>query len=136
MSDADVKKDAELKKKVVDAVKAIKKGPRAMRMYMEMCAKCGTCATVCPVYYGKAEKRYNPAERTDVIRRIYRKHCTLSGSLLGKLAGAEDFEPADIKEWEKIGINLSNHIAGEKAQLLASLYSRTRQNNIFYLVSG
>ncbi len=102
MSDADVKKDAELKKKVVDAVKAIKKGPRAMRMYMEMCAKCGTCATVCPVYYGKADKRYNPAERTDVIRRIYRKHCTLSGSLLGKLAGAEDFEAADIKEWEKI----------------------------------
>ena len=92
----------DLKKEVVDAIKAIKKGPRAMKMYMDMCAKCGTCATACPVYAGKNEKRYNPAERTDVIRRIYRKHCTLSGRLLGALAGAEDFDPADLDEWEKI----------------------------------
>ena len=77
--------DADVKEKVVAAVKAIKEGPRAMRMYMEMCAKCGTCASVCPVYFGKSEKRYNPAERTDVIRRIYRKHCTLSGRLFGSL---------------------------------------------------
>ena len=94
--------DADVKEKVVDAVKAIKKGPRAMRMYMEMCAKCGTCASACPIYFGKSEKRYNPAERTDVIRRIYRKHCTLSGRLFGSLAGAKDFDPADIDEWEKI----------------------------------
>jgi len=71
-------------------------------MYMEMCAKCGTCATVCPIYYGKNDKRYNPAERTDLIRRIYRKHCTLSGGLFGTLAGAEDFDPVDIDDWEKI----------------------------------
>ena len=94
--------DDNVEKKVVDAVKAIKNGPRAMRMYMEMCAKCGTCASVCPVYYGGQEKRYNPAERTDIIRRIYRKHCTLSGKLLGKVAGAEDFDPEDIDDWEKI----------------------------------
>ncbi|MFH1919057.1 MAG: (Fe-S)-binding protein [Planctomycetota bacterium] len=94
--------DKEVKEKVVDAVKAIEKGPRAMKLYMEMCAKCGTCASVCPVYFGKSEKRYNPAERTDLIRRVYRKHCTLSGKLFGELAGAEDFDPADIDEWEKI----------------------------------
>ena len=40
--------DADVKQKVVSAIKAIQKGPRAMRMYMEMCAKCGTCASVCP----------------------------------------------------------------------------------------
>ena len=94
--------DKSVKEKVVDSISAIQNGPRAMRMYMEMCAKCGTCATVCPVYFGKSEKRYNPAERTDIIRRIYRKHCTLSGRLFGKLAGAEDFDEADIKEWRKI----------------------------------
>ncbi len=90
------------KAKVVDAIKAIKDGPRAMRMYMEMCAKCGTCASVCPVYYGKGDKRFNPAERTDIIRRIYRKYCTTSGKVFGSLAGAEDFDPADLDEWEKI----------------------------------
>ena len=94
--------NGEIKEKVVGAIKAIKNGPRAMRMYMEMCAKCGTCATVCPVYYGKNDKRYNPAERTDIIRRIYRKYCTTSGKLFGRLAGAEDFDPAEIDEWKNI----------------------------------
>ncbi len=93
--------DNNIKEKVVGAIKAIRSGPRAMRMYIELCAKCGTCATACPVYCGRSEKRYNPAERTDLIRRIYRKHCTLSGSLFGGLAGAADFDPADIDEWEK-----------------------------------
>ncbi len=91
-----------VKKEVVEAVKAIQKGPRAMQMYMDLCAKCGTCASVCPVYYGKKEKRYNPAERTDLIRRVYRKHCTLSGRLLGRLAGAEDFDPQAINEWAEV----------------------------------
>jgi Fe-S oxidoreductase len=91
-----------VKDQVVDSVREIKKGPRAMRMYMELCAKCGTCATVCPIYYGSSDKERNPAERTERIRRIYRKHCTLAGLLFGKLAGAEDFDPADLEEWKRI----------------------------------
>jgi len=94
--------DNSIKEKVVSSIKAMRNGPRAMRMYMEMCAKCGTCASVCPVYYGKSEKRYNPAERTDLIRRIYRKYSTLTGRLFGRWAGAEDFDPADIEEWRSI----------------------------------
>ena len=93
---------AEVKKKVVDAITAIDDGPLAMQLYMQMCVKCGTCASVCPVYYGKSEKRYNPAERTDLIRRIYNKHNTLSGRLFGKLAGAEDFNPDDVEDWREI----------------------------------
>jgi Fe-S oxidoreductase len=94
--------DNNVKEQVVDSINAIKDGPRALRMYMEMCVKCGTCASVCPVYYGKPEKRYNPAERTDIIRRIYRKHNTLGGRLFGKLAGAEDFEPENLEDWQAI----------------------------------
>ena len=92
----------EVKQQAVAAVRAIKKGPRAMRLYMETCVKCGTCASVCPVYFGKSEKRYNPAERTDLIRRIYNKYETTTGKVFGKLAGAEDFDPADIDEWQHI----------------------------------
>lgn len=90
-----------VKQKVVESVKAMKDGPRAMRMYMEMCAKCGTCASVCPVYYGRSEKQYNPAERTDLIRRVYKRHATLSGRLLGGLVGAEDFDPETLPLWQK-----------------------------------
>ena len=83
-------------------IEAIRKGPRALRMYMEMCAHCGTCASVCPVYYARPEKRYNPAERSDLIRRVYKKHCTASGRLLGRLAGAEGLDGADLERWAQV----------------------------------
>jgi Fe-S oxidoreductase len=88
-----------VKEQVVESIKAIENGPRAMKMYMEMCAKCGTCASVCPVYYGKSEKGTNPAERTDRIRRVFKKHCTTSGRMLGGLVGAEDFDESEIEDW-------------------------------------
>jgi len=96
------KNEEAVKRTVVDAVKAIGKGPRALRMYMEMCARCGTCAAVCPVYYGKSEKRYNPVERTDLIRRVYKRHGTLAGRWFGRLAGAEEFDPADDARWAEM----------------------------------
>jgi Fe-S oxidoreductase len=84
---------------VVKAVEAIEKGPCALRIYMDECAKCGTCAEVCPVYYGSSEKRMNPADRSDLIRRIYKRKKTISGRLLGRLAGAEDYSEGEIEEW-------------------------------------
>jgi Fe-S oxidoreductase len=94
--------DNNVKAQVVESIKAMKDGPRAMQMYMEMCARCGTCASVCPVYFGKSEKRYNPVERTDLIRRIYRKYNTPSGRIFGRLAGAEDFDPDDVTTWKQV----------------------------------
>jgi Fe-S oxidoreductase len=92
----------QIKESVVGAIKAIRKGPRALQMYMDMCVKCGTCASVCPVYYGKSEQRYNPAERSDLIRRVYNRHTTASGRVFGKLVGAEDFDPEDILLWQEV----------------------------------
>jgi Fe-S oxidoreductase len=102
VSDATCLSDAEITNTVVHAIRAIRDGPRALRLYMDSCVKCGTCASVCPVYFGKSEKRYNPAERTDIIRRIFRRHTTLSGRMFGKLAGAEDFDRGEIESWREI----------------------------------
>ena len=84
---------------VVDAIKAIDDGPRVMKLYMEMCAKCGTCASQCPVYYGDDDKKNNPSLRSDLIRKIYKKHCTTSGKLLGGLVGARDFDEEEFSQW-------------------------------------
>ena len=72
---------------------------KALKLYMETCAKCGTCAKVCPVWYGEPTRQYNPAWRSDVIRRVYKKHNTLGGKLLGPLVGAEDLKDGEITEW-------------------------------------
>ncbi len=84
---------------VVNSISAIKKGPKVLKLYMDMCAKCGTCATVCPIYFGDEDPKYNPANRSDLIRKIYKKHNTLSGKVFGGLAGAEDFSEEEFKEW-------------------------------------
>jgi len=93
---------ASVREAVVESVKGIKNGPLPLRAYMEVCAKCGTCASVCPVYYGSQEKYLNPAERSDLIRRIYKSHNTLSGRLVQRLLGGEDgFKEGDIDKWIK-----------------------------------
>jgi Fe-S oxidoreductase len=88
-----------IKEAVINSVNAIKDGPLSLRLYMDICAKCGTCASVCPVYYGKSNKEMNPAERSDLIRNLYKRYNTLPGKVLGDLSGYEDFKSEDIDLW-------------------------------------
>ncbi len=81
-----------LRQAVIDACKGIDNGPRVLKLYMEMCARCGTCADVCPVYQGDPTKLRNPAVRTDLIRSVFKKHKTTSGKLFGRIVGAENFD--------------------------------------------
>jgi Fe-S oxidoreductase len=90
-----------IKETVVSSVNAIKNGPLPLRMYMDICAKCGTCASVCPVYYGSPDLTMNPADRSDLVRGLYKRHNTLSGKILGDLSGYDEFEEEEITEWEK-----------------------------------
>jgi len=83
---------AELKKEVIDRINAIADGPQSMKLYMDTCVRCGTCASVCPIYYGEPTKARNPVERSDLIRAVFRKYNTISGKLLGSLVGAGDFD--------------------------------------------
>ena len=90
------------REKVIDAVSAIDKGPRVLKAYMDNCVKCGTCAEVCPVYYGDPGKRLNPAARSDLIRSIYKKHNTFTGKVLGKLAGAREPDDDEAEKWADV----------------------------------
>jgi Fe-S oxidoreductase len=87
-----------LRQSVVDACKGIDNGPRVLKLYMEMCARCGTCTDQCPVYQGEPSKLRNPSLRSDLIRSVFRKHATLSGKLMGSFAGANDFD-GDMQKW-------------------------------------
>ena len=84
---------------VIEDVSAIKNGPLPLKLYMEICARCGTCASVCPVYYGSDEKTLNPVERSNLIRKIYKNYNTLSGRLMRKLTGNGELNEEDIEKW-------------------------------------
>lgn len=89
----------QLVEEVISAVTAIEGGPKVLKLYMEMCARCGTCATQCPVYFGSPETKFNPVLRSDLLRSVYRKHKTVSGKIFGSLVGAEDFKASDFEKW-------------------------------------
>jgi len=84
---------------VIDDISAIKDGPLPLKLYMEICAKCGTCANVCPVYYGSDDKTLNPVERSNLIRKIYKDYNTFSGKLKRRLTGNGEVKEEDLEKW-------------------------------------
>jgi len=87
---------------VVKGIKAIKDAPAALRLAMEICAKCGTCAKECPVYYGKSRKDLNPAERSDLIRKIYDRYYTPGGKLKSLFTGSNGtVSEEELDRWAK-----------------------------------
>jgi Fe-S oxidoreductase len=84
---------------VINEISAIKNGPLPLKLYMEICAKCGTCANVCPVYYGSDEKSLNPVERSNLIRKIFKDYNTFSGKLKRKLSGNGELTEENLEKW-------------------------------------
>lgn len=86
--------------KTINSVKAIKDGPRALQLYMDICAKCGTCAEQCHVSRANPQRRTNPAARSDLIRKLYKQN----GSILTKIRGlfngqSNNLSQEDIETW-------------------------------------
>jgi len=89
--------------KVVNGIKAIRNAPAALRLSMEICVKCGTCAKECPIYFGKSERDLNPAARSDLIRKIYNRFYTPAGKLKHLFNGtAPPVSKEELEEWAKV----------------------------------
>lgn len=88
------------RQKVIDSVTSINKGPRMLNLYMEICAKCGTCASQCHITLSDPSVHTNPALRSDHLRKIYKRYGTLSGKVLGSLMPNGDPD-IDIDRWAK-----------------------------------
>jgi Fe-S oxidoreductase len=86
---------------VLDGMKERLESSRTLRLFMETCVRCGACAEKCPFYIGTGDPKNMPVLRAELIRSIYRKYFTVSGRVLGELAGARELTPEVIKEWFK-----------------------------------
>ncbi len=89
--------------KVLQAVRAIRNGPRVLQLYMDICAKCGTCARQCHVSCGSTERRTNPAFRSDHIRGLYAENQSLIQKLTHLLSGGNggDLNEETLREWAR-----------------------------------
>ncbi|MFH1540118.1 MAG: (Fe-S)-binding protein, partial [bacterium] len=88
------------RQKVIDSVVAMNKGPRMLKLYMDICAKCGTCASQCHIAQSDPSVHTNPARRADHLRKILKRYGTLSGKVLGSLSPNGKLD-IDIDRWAK-----------------------------------
>ncbi|MDR1185497.1 MAG: (Fe-S)-binding protein [Coriobacteriales bacterium] len=69
-----------------------------LSLTIDFCAKCNTCSDACHIYLASdGNEIYRPIFRSEVLRRMYKKHLISKGSFLGGFIGAD----IDIT-WESI----------------------------------
>jgi len=72
---------------------------RSLRIFMDICVRCGACADKCHFYLGSGDPKNMPVLRSELLRSIYRGEFTLAGKIMGSIAGARELTENVIKEW-------------------------------------
>ncbi len=72
---------------------------RSLRIFMDICVRCGACADKCHFYIGSGDPKNMPVLRAELLRSIYRKEFTTAGKVLGRIAGARELTEDVVKEW-------------------------------------
>ena len=72
---------------------------RSLKVFMDICVRCGACADKCHFYIGSGDPKNMPVLRAELLRSIYRNDFTAAGKILGKIAGARKLTKDVIKEW-------------------------------------
>ncbi|ABK16840.1 sulfate reduction electron transfer complex DsrMKJOP subunit DsrK [Syntrophobacter fumaroxidans] len=72
---------------------------RSLRIFMDICVRCGACADKCHFYLGSGDPKNMPVLRAELLRSVYRKEFTQAGKILGRIAGARELTIDVVKEW-------------------------------------
>ncbi|MDR2162300.1 MAG: (Fe-S)-binding protein [Desulfovibrio sp.] len=72
---------------------------RSLRVFMDICVRCGACADKCHFFLGTGDPGNMPVLRAELLRSVYRGEFTVAGRLLGKAAGSRRLNAAVVKEW-------------------------------------
>ena len=72
---------------------------RSLKVFMDICVRCGACADKCHFFIGSGDPKNMPVLRAELMRSIYRKDFTLAGKILTSLTGSRVMEEDVLKEW-------------------------------------
>ncbi len=72
---------------------------RSLKVFMDICVRCGACADKCHFFIGTGDPKNMPVIRAELLRSIYRNDFTFVGKLLKGFAGARKLTEEVIKEW-------------------------------------
>ncbi|MCL1985253.1 MAG: (Fe-S)-binding protein, partial [Betaproteobacteria bacterium] len=72
---------------------------RSLKVFMDICVRCGACADKCHFFLGTNDPKNMPVLRAELLRSIYRKDFTTVGKMLGRFGGGRSIDMAVVKEW-------------------------------------
>lgn len=72
---------------------------KALRVFMDICVRCGACADKCQFYLGTGDPQNMPVARAELLRKVYRRYFTLAGKLAPDAVSAADFDECTLDEW-------------------------------------
>ncbi len=72
---------------------------RSLRLYLDICVKCGACTDKCQFFLGSGDPKNMPVARQDLLRQVYRKHFTAGGKYAPDLVGAKPLTREMLDEW-------------------------------------
>lgn len=72
---------------------------RSLKLFMDICVRCGACADKCHFFIGSGDPKNMPVLRAELLRSVYRKEFTRAGKILGAFAGARELTVDVLKEW-------------------------------------
>lgn len=98
-SDADWKLPANWKEIILEGFKERLEKYRSLRLFMDICVRCGACADKCHFFIGSGDPKNMPVLRAELLRSVYRRYFTTSGKIMGKLGGARELTVDVLKEW-------------------------------------
>ncbi len=94
-----VKRPADWQQKVIQKLGEVVAGSRSLRIALDTCVQCGSCADKCHYFLGTGDPNNMPVARQELMRKVYRKYYTRGRKLFGRLAGAEPMTEEVLKEW-------------------------------------
>ena len=71
----------------------------ALRVYMDICVRCGACTDKCQFYLGTGDPQNFPVARAELLRKVYRRYFTPGGRMFPQLNDAEDLDESMLQKW-------------------------------------
>ncbi len=70
----------------------------AMKMYLDVCARCGICIDKCHAYASTGDIKFSPVDRAEVVRKLYRRYYKNEGRLFPSLGEVNDFSEQELQK--------------------------------------
>ncbi|MBS3778781.1 MAG: (Fe-S)-binding protein, partial [Desulfovermiculus sp.] len=72
---------------------------RSLKVFMDICVRCGACADKCHYFIGSGDPKNMPVLRAELLRSVYRRDFTTAGKILKSISGSRELTEDVIKEW-------------------------------------